>query len=189
MTLDEDHRLARRTEQGEARLALLPIGYPSADGLGFLAHDLSLSGIKTTLAQNQDIESAAYTPSRGQYRADVLLDQARRAVSGRVLAVTDADLYVPDLNFVFGMADHSHRAAVSMHRLRLGAGAALLRARLFKEALHEIGHTFGLAHCFDTRCVMSFSNSLSEVDRKSRQFCRTCREKLAVRMANAARGR
>jgi archaemetzincin len=48
------------------------------------------------------------------------------------------------------MAD-ARAAVVSTHRLRPGADAALLEQRLFKEALHEIGHSFGLGHCDDPR--------------------------------------
>jgi archaemetzincin len=188
MTLSETSGLPFHFDPADPGLVLLPVGCASREELEFLARELSTSGIKTRIAPSQKLDSAAYTPSRGQYRAAMLLDQARRAVGGRVLAVTDADLYIPDLNFVFGVADLPGRAAVvSLHRLRVGAGAALLRERLLKEALHEIGHTFGLPHCFDTQCVMSFSNSLSNADRKSRRFCPSCREKLTNRIANAVR--
>jgi archaemetzincin len=189
MTLAETYRLRSRSDPAEPRLVLLPVSCASGEELESLAHDLSRSGIKTTTAPNQNLDPTACTPSRGQYRADMLLDQAHRTVGGRVLAVTDADLYVQDLNFVFGMADLPGRAAVvSLHRLRLGADAALLRERLLKEALHEIGHTFGLPHCSDMRCVMSFSNSLSDADRKSRRFCPSCQKKLTIGVATAARG-
>ena len=55
---------------------------------------------------------------------------------------------------------------------------ALLTARLQKECLHELGHTFGLAHCTDGTCVMSRSNSVLDVDRKGATFCRDCRLRL-----------
>jgi hypothetical protein len=99
--------LPRQSEPAKPELILLPVTCASGEELKLLAHDLSLSGIKTTIAQNQNIDPAAYTASRGQYRGDMLLDQARQTVGGRVLVVTDADLYVPDPNFIFGMADPS----------------------------------------------------------------------------------
>ena len=168
-----------RAGSAELALTLLPLSCGSEDALKFLARDLSLSGIEAVLAPSQNVDPAAFTPSRGQYRADILLNQARRTVGGRVLAVTDADLYVPGLNFVFGMANHPGGAAVvSLNRLRLAASARLLRERLLKEALHELGHTFGIGHCFDTQCVMSFSTSLSDVDCKTERFCPACGEKL-----------
>jgi len=50
--------------------------------------------------------------------------------------------------------------------------------RTFKELNHELGHTFGLLHCNSPRCVMNFSNSVLEVDQKSRFFCEKCQKKL-----------
>jgi archaemetzincin len=34
------------------------------------------------------------------------------------------------------------------------------------EAVHELGHAFGLTHCEKSRCVMHFSNSLQDTDFK-----------------------
>jgi len=60
-----------------------------------------------------------------------------------------------------------------VHRLRAeGNGAGELFARrAATEAVHELGHSYGLAHCDDRGCVMWFSNSLAETDRKGPRFC------------------
>jgi archaemetzincin len=50
--------------------------------------------------------------------------------------------------------------------------------RVVKEAVHELGHTYGLGHCKDQRCVMAFSNSLADTDTKGQAFCQKCRSKL-----------
>jgi len=34
--------------------------------------------------------------------------------------------------------------------------------RVIKEAVHELGHAFGLTHCENSKCVMHFSNSLQD---------------------------
>jgi archaemetzincin len=47
-----------------------------------------------------------------------------------------------------------------------------------KETLHELGHILGLEHCPNPRCVMSFSNSIYDVDRKEARFCEMCKKKL-----------
>ena len=52
-------------------------------------------------------------------------------------------------------------------------GNALLE-RVKKEAVHEIGHTFGLGHCLNKICVMSFSPSIFDVDRKEVHPCKKC---------------
>lgn len=46
--------------------------------------------------------------------------------------------------------------------------------RVRKEVVHEIGHTFGLEHCSNNRCVMSFSPTVREVDRKKEHLCGSC---------------
>jgi archaemetzincin len=104
----------------------------------------------------------------------------------RVLGIAGVDLFVPKLNFVFGEAFMGGGAAIiSLYRLdpmRFGqaANADLFRARAIKEALHELGHTFGLAHCRSPSCVMFFFKSLQDTDRKGSQFCPFCNSLLPV---------
>jgi len=115
-------------------------------------------------------------PRRGQHSSGAIL----RWVAGlrpaqRLLAVTDVDLFVPVLTFVFGEAQlGGHAALVSTARLMPHDGAPLLRARLAKEAVHELGHTFGLTHCPDHGCAMARSATLFDVDRKSARLCADC---------------
>ena len=99
----------------------------------------------------------------------------------RLLAVTSLDLFVPVLTFVFGEAQlQGYCAVVSLHRLReefygLPANDTLLRERLLKEAVHELGHTWGLRHCDDWQCVMTSSHAVERLDVKGTDFCRRCR--------------
>ena len=96
------------------------------------------------------------------------------------MAVTTVDLYVPVLTYVFGEAQLDGKAAVvSTHRLRdelygLPKNPQRLRERLEKEAVHELGHTFGLIHCHEPNCVMYTSTYAEEIDFKSTYFCETC---------------
>lgn len=72
-----------------------------------------------------------------------------------------------------GDSEKQHRgvAVFSLARLRSGADEALLSRRAETEAVHELGHTYGLSHYDDPTCVMWFSNTLSESDRKGPNFC------------------
>ena len=125
----------------------------------------------------------AFDASRGQYNSRLLLDlllRDRRPGAARVLGITGVDLFIPVLTYVFGEAQLGGPAAVvSTHRLAserygLEPSPALLRQRLHKEAVHEVGHTFGLVHCHQGRCVMGSSTYVEEIDLKSERFCPRC---------------
>jgi archaemetzincin len=113
------------------------------------------------------------------HRILLWLASRRPRGAGRVVALTDADLFIPVLTFVFGEAQlRGHAAVVSTARLA-GAGlpgeAARLPVRLRTEVVHELGHTFGLLHCRTSRCAMARSSSLKDVDAKEPDLCETCR--------------
>jgi archaemetzincin len=116
----------------------------------------------------------AYNASRDQHRSAVLLDVlAKHTLSEwqRLLAVTHVDLYTADLNFVFGQADAKRGVAVfSLSRLHATDRDRFVH-RAATEAIHELAHTYGLSHCSNSRCVMWFSNTLDETDRKGTRFC------------------
>lgn len=106
------------------------------------------------------------------------------AGTARVLGLTDVDLFIPVLTFVFGEAQLEGAAAVvSVARLTAASNRRLTAARLAREAVHELGHTFGLLHCDaleeeDGRtapCVMARSPSVRAVDAKSTRLCPACR--------------
>ena len=130
--------------------------------------------------------SQAQDARRQQYYSTAILQQMERTADpdARVLGITGCDLYVPVLTFVFGEAQlDGNCAVVSTARLKeefygLPAREELMRERLIKEAAHELGHTFGLRHCTDWRCVMSSSHGVERLDVKGAEFCKACRKPL-----------
>ena len=129
----------------------------------------------------------AFHSGRQQVHSTELLKRLTplvRADSWRVLGVTAVDLFIPVLTFVFGEAQvRNSCAVVSFHRLRqefygLPPDAALLRDRLLKEAVHELGHTLGLHHCEDYRCAMAPSHAVEWIDIKGAALCRDCRTRV-----------
>jgi len=126
-------------------------------------------------------------PRRGQHSPTKTLRWILTSVPpgvAKVVGITDVDLFIPVLTFVFGEAQVGGPAAVvSTARLRLTynerpAPPTLVEARLLKECLHELGHTFGLVHCPDGTCLTSRSNSVLEMDQKRTAFCHDCRQGL-----------
>lgn len=140
----------------------------------------------------------AFDPARNQYHSTAILQRLELLAPGLrdsdicLLGVTTLDLYVPVLTFVFGEAQREgHCALVSLHRLReefygLPPSNDLLHERLLKEAVHELGHTFGLRHCPDWSCVMASTHAVERLDVKGDRFCAACRQRLAASSPVAA---
>ena len=128
---------------------------------------------------------SAFDWNRMQYISDKLLEwllQFKRKVSADlVLGIGSVDAYTPGLNFVFGQAVLGGGVAlVFTPRLEHNADEELFFERLVKESMHELGHSFGLGHCSLPDCVMSFSNSVADVDRKKAKYCANCARKLKL---------
>jgi archaemetzincin len=138
--------------------------------------------------------SFAWDTRREQHYSTAILQRLERAADpdARILGVTTCDLFVPVLTFVFGEAQlEGNCAIVSLARLEeefygLPAREDLLSERLVKEAVHELGHTFGLRHCGDWRYVMASSYGVERVDVKSAEFCGRCGK---IVLADATRPR
>ncbi len=132
----------------------------------------------------------AHDAARNQYMSTSILARlaalresepfANHSPGARLLGVTALDLFVPVLTFVFGEAQLDGRCGVvSTHRLReehygLPPNPELLAGRLAKEAVHELGHTYGLRHCDDWSCVMASTHSVERLDLKGAEFCAGC---------------
>lgn len=142
------------------------------------------------LDEIMSIPADVFSKARQQFHSTRILTEidkyAKQTSVDRLLGITEVDLYVPRLNFVFGEATCPGKTAViSLFRLKRefyghSANRKVFIDRCVKEAVHEIGHTLGLKHCHNPRCVMFFSNSISDTDRKGRNFCEKCYPK-AVR--------
>jgi archaemetzincin len=160
-------------------IAVAPVGDIAANELSPLFPILRETfGVGVVAAPAVPLPPAAYDARRRQHLSTALLDalaKARRPDWDRLLGVADVDLFVPELNFVFGEGDpHRGVAVFSLRRLRAegnGPEAERFARRAATEAVHELGHSYGLGHCHDPRCVMWFSNTLAETDRKGTRFC------------------
>ena len=132
----------------------------------------------------------AYDANRKQYGSIPVLEMLARqapADARKLLAVTEYDLFIPVLTFVFGHAQLGGRVGVvSLARLRqefygLPPNRDVFLARTVKEALHETGHMFGLVHCADRSCAMSLATSVRQIDFKQAAFCASCAARLPAR--------
>lgn len=121
--------------------------------------------------------SEAYDRFRNQYNALKILEKVKNGDIS--LLVVEQDIFVPYLNFCFGLAI-GKKAVISTARLKqsfygLPENEELFKERCKKEAVHEVGHMLGLEHCKDRKCVMFFSNSIEDTDNKSYKLCNRCK--------------
>ncbi len=170
------------------RIGLAKVGHIDSDVV-----DRILENLRTVFEEAETVvfpeeiamPENAYNEERRQYRSDIVLTTLRQRVDAektldRLLGIVDVDIFIPSMNFVFGQADHPGRAGlISLTRLRpeFSGGKSnmeLFFERVSKEAVHELGHTLGLGHCSNPFCVMYFSNSVFETDRKQGLFCSKC---------------
>lgn len=130
-----------------------------------------------------------YAPERNQYHSTLILAQLLKYLptnEGKIIGITSVDLYIPVLTFVFGESQlGGSGAVVSTYRLRneyygLPRDNDLLLQRTVKEAMHELGHAFGLIHCRDYECVMNSSTYVEDIDLKQDKFCQVCQKELGV---------
>ena len=170
------------------KIGILRVGQVDSYAIDRVQENLNMIFPKTKCALVSEILSIpeeAFSKARQQYRSDVILSRVhgyaeKEKVLDRVLGIVDVDIFVQELNFVFGEAELPGKAAlISLWRLKpefysKASNAELFVDRSTKEAVHELGHTLGLGHCSNPFCVMYFSNSIFETDRKQSLFCNKC---------------
>lgn len=171
-------------------LLIIPIGVIDEAVLKDIADTLEKTfQFKVEIGKQIPLPYDLYNNKRKQYHSTSILRRLQGFKTKefhRVLGVIDGDLYVSELNFVLGEADILEGVTViGLARLRqefygLKPDRDIFHKRAIKEAIHEIGHTYGLGHCLDPKCIMYFSNSLRDTDRKGPGFCNICRHEIKI---------
>jgi archaemetzincin len=139
-----------------------------------------------------ELPEGAYDARRRQYQSVEIMKAVAQCAPNdavRILGVTEVDLAIPTLTFVFGQAQlDGPVAVVSLCRLHqefygLPVDESLFRERVVKEVLHELGHTSGLTHCGEPKCAMSLATHIGLVDNKDERYCARCGAQFARRLA------
>lgn len=165
-------------------LYLAPVAFSNTQLLDKITESLKMT-FNThvgTIPLSIDTDSL-YSYDRRQYYSTGFIEQSASQtghISGKIILMTELDIYVPVLTFLFGEAQlNGKHSIVSVFRLHeeFYSGETnneLLFERTMKEVYHELGHNFGLIHCNDWDCVMHSSNSVEEVDIKGNSYCKRC---------------
>jgi archaemetzincin len=171
------------------KIRIVPINNVDAtflDRLGPCLEERFLAGVEQE--RSIAVPRSSLNATRGQLFVSTLTAKVQRMLpeaDSVLLAITDFDLYKTSHRFIFGDADEGQAfASVSLHRLRSDfygeeADGNMLFQRALKEAVHELGHAFGLKHCYNMRCAMYYSNSIFETDNKMSHFCESCDRRIS----------
>jgi archaemetzincin len=170
---------------------LLPVGKVELSLLEDLRYAIPRSlGVACEILPAELDPLPCYHVERQQYHSSEILERMKSFVrpgDWRVLGIAEVDLFIPILKYVFGEAQMGGPCAVvSLHRLHqefygVNPDAALLRQRLLKESVHELGHTLGLHHCQDYRCAMASSHAVEWIDLREAALCGSCVSQVELR--------
>lgn len=166
-------------------IILQPIGAVDPDAIAFL--DDELRSIFGAVEVRLEVKAPADSLNPQGYNRPAPVGEAEDEV-----CIRDEEVLVdhPQQGAAFaglrqreGSEERRPLSLAPLARLRqefygLPSDPGLFRERAKKEAVHELGHVFGLLHCPDQRCVMHFSNSIAETDLKGWRLCGRCREML-----------
>ena len=167
------------------KLKIAPINFEDPGFLKELIPDISkITGFNVLFEDVSLNTEDYYEPRRGQCDASKILNSIKQNTEmEKVILFTSVDLFIPIFTFVFGLAKLMGNAAIiSIHRLKnefygLPPNPQLLKQRLIKETIHELGHLGGLRHCSDYYCVMASSTNTDELDVKGVEYCSECSNK------------
>jgi len=169
-------------------ITLVSFGYFEEDFLknvaGAVKHEFFVS---VNIKEGHLDLSEFYDPTRRQYNGVKLLkevDYLFSSDSAKTIGLFSVDLFIPILTYIFGQAFLNGRTGIaSLYRLSnerygMNTNDELILDRLKKEVIHELGHTFGLVHCYIPTCVMRSGTYVEDIDQKSASFCLKCRNEI-----------
>jgi archaemetzincin len=180
------------------KVGILKVGQVVPEIVALLEHSLPKTFPDTTCSIIKEvlpIPQSAFDKKRNQYNSSIILNAVRVFEADtqefhRVLGVVDVDIFTSGLNYVFGEAyTPGGSALISLWRLKPEfykdkADNALYISRALKEAVHELGHTLDVKHCQRSFCVMHFSNSIFDTDKKQNLLCDECYLQAAIAISN-----
>lgn len=166
-----------------AFLELIPLGYVDPLVLSIIGANIqAVLELPTDILMPRPDPEYAFLVSRRQYDAVQIIKSLAAEDGGAPLklAITPHDLCIPILTYVYGESQLGGRAAVvSINRLVHPVSQEQTYVRIAKICIHEVGHIFGLEHCWESGCLMRFSKQLEQLDQLPLHFCSACEYEVA----------
>lgn len=176
---------------------LVPLGDVSLETLEVASRGLRAHGpIAPVIEARRPLPAAAKTSEKGRFSAHALLvdlEAVPAAPGEKVLGVADVDIVAPKNGVahwgLLGLGSLDDKTCVlSTFRMRRewengGVPEALVRERLWKVALHEVGHTIGLPHCPEVACLMRDGHGTVKTVDDEHELCDACKARFTAVLA------
>lgn len=133
--------------------------------------------VKCKVLTNEKISSDVLSSRTKRIDADKILKKYRS--EKRIVLLTNKDICVNEYG-IFGYGYKPGNTSI-VSTFRISKNKKLLKDRIEKILLHEIGHNFGLNHCesFNNFCFMnSAKHSIKTIDKERIFLCENCLSKL-----------
>jgi archaemetzincin len=170
-------------------ITLISFGYFEEDFLKNIAESVKQEFSYSVNLKDGHIDlSEFYDPVRRQYNGTKLLKEVESAYSSdtdKTLGLFSVDLFIPILTYIFGQAFLNGNTGIaslfrlSNERYGIANDDKFVLERFRKEVIHELGHTFGLIHCYVPTCVMRSSTYVEDIDQKGSGLCLKCRKEIS----------
>jgi len=172
----------------EVRTAIQPLGRFNQELAKYIVTEIErvYPFCQVEILPVKAIPQSAYYPSRNRWRAEKLLVSLTAEMPRgyrKVIGVLEDDISTTKGEHLdwglFGLADIGGKSCVmSVFRLKKsGTSEKLYHERVAKVAIHELGHTLGLAHCENPLCIMTDAKGLIKTfDHAHCLPCKECRQ-------------
>lgn len=174
---------------------ILPMGNVPQKVIDELTSEFkAVFGAKSTILPRVNVPISSFNQWKKQFNGEAILNEIARSGAGKFIEksiptviVTDVDIFAGALNFAFGVeAPDLGCCLISISRLRTefygqSPSMGALKDRTVKEAIHALGHYFGLKHCKYKSCVMAASSVVEDIDAREKKFCGGCKYDLEIR--------
>jgi len=178
----------------DSEIYIIPIGDVDEKYLTALVPKLETrftTKVHVDLGKRMPRPDYAYNPDAKKYVAMYILTEMKKLdfpANAKILGVANVGLFIPgsDLQFLFGQALRGRAAIISTLHMDPNSYVGgkpdddLLIQRMEKEAVHELGHVFGLDNVNTPECVMYLPRDVRGLDRKTDSFCSECQKEFEL---------
>jgi archaemetzincin len=169
-----------KSEDNKVTLIIQPFdGFPETE-TQIIADELRKVYSKVTINKNSPFPSNSINSSGKRYRADSLIKYLSKQAPKNTLIIglTNKDISTQKGKNkdwgVFGLGYCPGKSCIASNFRLKGKNRS---EKLYKVAIHELGHTQGLPHCPEKTCLMRDAKGKDVLD-EEKEFCKKCKQVL-----------